>query len=100
MEERDVLVAQAFADLATISVMQYRAAAESQRLNEQLSQALHSRVVIEQAKGVIAERAGLDLPAAFSHLRDYASAPQPPPHRRGPGRDRGSLAVVTGAASS
>ena len=36
MEERNVLVAQAFADLATISVMQYRAAAESQRLNEQL----------------------------------------------------------------
>ena len=64
MEERDVVVAQAFADLATISVLQHRAATEAQRLNEQLSVALSSRVVIEQAKGVISERAGLDLAEA------------------------------------
>jgi AmiR/NasT family two-component response regulator len=43
-----------------------------QRLNEQLSGALTSRVVIEQAKGVIAERAGVDLAEAFSRLRAYA----------------------------
>ena len=72
MEERDVVVAQAFADLATISVLQHRAATEAQRLNEQLSVALTSRVVIEQAKGVISERAGLDLAEAFSRLRAYA----------------------------
>jgi GAF domain-containing protein len=72
MQESDVAVAQALADLATISVLQHRAATEAQRLNEQLSVALTSRVVIEQAKGVISERAGVDLAEAFSRLRAYA----------------------------
>ena len=45
---------------------------EAQRLNEQLSNALTSRIVIEQAKGVIAERAGASLAEAFSRLRSYA----------------------------
>jgi GAF domain-containing protein len=72
MGEADIIVARAFADLATLSVVQHRAAAEAQRLNEQLSGALTSRVVIEQAKGVISERAGVDLAEAFSRLRNYA----------------------------
>src|SRR5436190_8163013 len=72
MAEADVIVARAFADLATLSIIHHRAAAEAQRLNEQLSGALTSRVVIEQAKGVIAERAGADLAEAFSRLRAYA----------------------------
>jgi GAF domain-containing protein len=72
MDERDVIVARAFADLATITVLQHRVAAESQRLNEQLSAALASRIVIEQAKGVISERVGLDLAEAFTRLRRYA----------------------------
>ena len=72
MDERDVIVARAFADLATITVLQQRATAESQRINEQLSGALTSRIVIEQAKGVISERAGVDLAEAFTRLRRYA----------------------------
>jgi GAF domain-containing protein len=72
MEESDVIVARAFADLAAISVVQHRAVTESQRINEQLSGALASRIVIEQAKGVISERAGVDLAQAFSRLRSYA----------------------------
>ena len=72
MGQADVIVARAFADLATLSIVQHRTAAEAQRLNEQLSGALTSRVVIEQAKGVIAERAGADLAEAFSRLRTYA----------------------------
>jgi len=72
MDEVDIIVARAFADLATLSIIQHRTAAESQRLNEQLSGALTSRVVIEQAKGVIAERADVDLAEAFSRLRSYA----------------------------
>jgi len=51
MVEADIIVAQAFADLATVSILQHRTASEAQRLNEQLSAALTSRVVIEQAKG-------------------------------------------------
>ena len=72
MAEADVIVARAFADLATLSIIHHRAAAEAQRLNEQLSGALTSRVVIEQAKGVISERAGVHLDEAFSRLRAYA----------------------------
>lgn len=72
MDERDVIVAQGFADLATISVLQHRAAIESHRLNEQLAEALTSRIVIEQAKGVVSERAGLDLAETFTRLRRYA----------------------------
>src|SRR5690242_13047434 len=81
MDEADARVARAFADLATISVLQQRAVAESQRVNEQLSHALTSRIIIEQGKGVVFERAGIDMAAAFSRLRDYACL-QPPPHRR------------------
>ena len=45
MDEEDVLVVQAFADLATISVVQHRAATETQLINEQLAQALSSGAV-------------------------------------------------------
>ena len=72
MDEADVIVARAFADLATLSIVQHRASTEAQLLNEQLSAALTSRVVIEQAKGVISQRAGVDLAEAFSRLRAYA----------------------------
>jgi GAF domain-containing protein len=72
MAEADVIVARAFADLAALSISQHRARAGAQRLNEQLSAALTSRLVIEQAKGVISERVGVDLADAFSRLRRYA----------------------------
>jgi GAF domain-containing protein len=72
MAEADVIVARAFADLATLSIIQHRATAEAHRLNEQLSAALNSRVVIEQAKGVISERTGIAVAEAFSRLRTYA----------------------------
>ena len=72
MAEADVIVARGFADLAALSIAQHRATLDAQRLNEQLSAALTSRVVIEQAKGVISERAGVDLSEAFSRLRAHA----------------------------
>jgi GAF domain-containing protein len=72
IEEADLVVARAFADLAALSILQHRASTEAQRLNEQLSAALTSRVVIEQAKGVISERVGIDLAEAFTRLRAYS----------------------------
>jgi hypothetical protein len=62
MEQDDLLVARAFADLAAISILQQRATSESQRVNEQLASALTSRIVIEQAKGVIFERGASTWP--------------------------------------
>jgi GAF domain-containing protein len=72
MRTADVIVARAFADLAALSIVQHRASVEAQRVNEQLSSALTSRIVIEQAKGVISERAGTGLAEAFSRLRTFA----------------------------
>jgi GAF domain-containing protein len=72
IDENELMVARGFADLAAISILQHGAAAEGRRLNEQLTQALESRILIEQAKGVISERAGVPLPVAFSRLRSYA----------------------------
>jgi len=53
MMDSDLIIARAFADLAALSISQHRASTEAQLLNEQLSAALSSRVIIEQAKGVI-----------------------------------------------
>jgi GAF domain-containing protein len=72
MRPDDVDAAQAFADVATIAILQHRAALEAQVLNEQLTFALNSRVVIEQAKGMVAEREGLDMEQAFATLRSHS----------------------------
>jgi len=72
LSEDDVAVAQALADVATIAILQHRAVLEAQVVNEQLNHALNSRIVIEQAKGVLAEQAGLDMEQAFSTLRNHA----------------------------
>lgn len=72
LDANDLVVAQALADVATIGILQQRAAAEQRLLAEQLQYALDSRVTIEQAKGVMAEYARLDMDAAFDALRTYA----------------------------
>jgi GAF domain-containing protein len=72
MEEADLIVARAFADLAALSIVQHRASEEALLLNSQMSVALNSRIVIEQAKGVLSERAGIDLADAFARMRSYA----------------------------
>ncbi|MFF4546003.1 GAF and ANTAR domain-containing protein [Streptomyces sp. NPDC001435] len=68
------LIAQALADVATISLLQQRSAHRSTVLNEQLQTALNSRVLIEQAKGKLAERHNTDMEQAFTALRGYARA--------------------------
>jgi GAF domain-containing protein len=68
----DLAGAQAMADIATISILQERALREAKVLAEQLQRALNSRVIIEQAKGVLAERTQVNLDDAFNMLRSYA----------------------------
>jgi GAF domain-containing protein len=68
----DSFAAQALADVATIAILQHRVSREAHLLNEQLDTALNSRIVIEQAKGVIAERNAVDTDEAFRRLRKYA----------------------------
>ena len=72
MGPADVKVAQAFADVATIAILQHRAALEAQVLNQQLTHALNSRVMLEQAKGMVAERLNLDMEQSFAALRNHA----------------------------
>jgi GAF domain-containing protein len=72
MRESDVVAARALADVATISILAHDAVSDAQKLNEQLTQALNTRIVIEQAKGVVAERAGVDMESAFARLRNHA----------------------------
>jgi GAF domain-containing protein len=67
-----IRLAQALADVATIGLMQARAIRQRDALAEQLQTALNSRVVIEQAKGVIAERRHVDMDQSFTLLRGTA----------------------------
>lgn len=72
LDDDEVRVSRAFADIATIAILQVRAAEEAQVINDQLTHALDSRIVIEQAKGMVAERLGVDMASSFAVLRSYA----------------------------
>jgi transcriptional regulator with GAF, ATPase, and Fis domain len=63
---------QAFADVATIGLLGERAAREQALLSQQLQIALNTRVLIEQAKGMLAERGNLSMDVAFAAMRAYA----------------------------
>lgn len=73
MNDEDLAGARAFADVATLAILQHQAAADARQLNEQLNQALNGRVTIEQAEGVLAERSGLDVDEVFVWLRSHAA---------------------------
>jgi transcriptional regulator with GAF, ATPase, and Fis domain len=72
LTREDIATAQALADVATIALLQNRQAHDSHMVADQLQEALNSRIVIEQAKGILAERLGLGVDEAFTRLRRYA----------------------------
>ena len=67
-----VEVAQSLADVATIGMLHARSLREKSLVAEQLQGALTSRILIEQAKGVLSERLRLPMDAAFAAMRSYA----------------------------
>jgi transcriptional regulator with GAF, ATPase, and Fis domain len=72
LEEDDLALAQALADVATIGILHERALREGDVARAQLQHALNSRVVLEQAKGVLAQSHGVDMQEAFAMLRNHA----------------------------
>jgi len=74
VQDDHVLLGQALADVASIGILQHRTIEQGDRVAAQLQTALTSRVAIEQARGVIAERGGLSMDVAFARLRGYARA--------------------------
>jgi GAF domain-containing protein len=72
LSDDDATVVRGLADVATIGILHERALRESGLVQQQLQNALSSRVVIEQAKGVVAQTRSVDMDSAFRMLRDYA----------------------------
>lgn len=88
----DVALGRALADVASIAIVQDQATRESVIREGHLQHALQSRIAIEQAKGMIAQRSTLDMDAAFRRLLGYARN-----HNRG--LTEVAEAVATGALS-
>jgi hypothetical protein len=72
LSEADLSLGQALADVATIGILQERAIRRGEVVTQQLQTALNNRVVIEQAKGVLAERGTIAMDVAFDRLRRYS----------------------------
>ncbi|WP_194907088.1 GAF and ANTAR domain-containing protein [Catenulispora rubra] len=72
LTESDVRSGQALADVATVAILAHRSLRHADLLAEQLQYALTSRIAIEQAKGVLAERRGINVDEAFALLRGHA----------------------------
>ncbi len=72
LSDDDLAVAQGLADIATIGLLHERAIHDQVVLSQQLQTALHSRILIEQAKGVLSARGATSVDEAFRLMRNYA----------------------------
>ncbi len=72
LDDDDLILGQALADVASVALVQDRTASDRAAINAQLQTALNSRVVLEQAKGVLAQQGALEMHEAFIVLRRYA----------------------------
>jgi GAF domain-containing protein len=72
LDDEDVTVAQGFADVATIAILQHQSSMNASALNEQLNNALNSRITIEQAKGMVRQSTNCAMDDAFARLRAHA----------------------------
>lgn len=71
MDATDIRIVQALADVATIGLLQQRAIQRGNDLTDQLQGALNTRIVIEQAKGMVAQAHRITPDQAFDMLRTY-----------------------------
>jgi len=78
INQYDIRAAQALADVATIGILQERTIRDASTIRDQLQRALSSRIVIEQAKGVVAETAKVSMDTAFDRIRSHARKHQTP----------------------
>ena len=72
LSQEDVVVAQGLANVATIAILQHQSTLAARVLNDQLSMALNSRIIIEQAKGMVSQSLHCDMDIAFGRLRAHA----------------------------
>jgi GAF domain-containing protein len=72
LTDEDAGMAQGLADVATIAILQHRSTLDASVLNAQLNNALNSRIIIEQAKGMIRQSTNCAMDEAFSRLRNHA----------------------------
>ncbi|MCE0487235.1 GAF and ANTAR domain-containing protein [Ornithinimicrobium sediminis] len=72
LSDEDVRIVQSLAHVATIGILQQQALRRGEMLTEQLQGALNSRIVIEQAKGALAQLHGTDVDTAYNAMRDYS----------------------------
>lgn len=72
MDEADLSLGQGMADIAAVALLQERSVRESRGVIAELQGALNSRVMIEQAKGMLAESAHISVDEAFARMRTYA----------------------------
>jgi GAF domain-containing protein len=72
MPEADIRLAQAFADVASVAILHDQATREAHIRDGHLQHALDSRVIVEQAKGMVSQHLHIDMATAFNHIRTHA----------------------------